>query len=53
MFACLFLMPAPVACFNTLRRRNLLDSQTGIASIGAMSWQDFEFLVGEAFRRQG
>lgn len=53
LFACLFLIPAPVAFFNASRRRKLLDSQTGIESIRAMSWQDFELLVGEAFRRQG
>ena len=50
---CLFLIPAPIAYFNARRRRKLLDSQTGIESIRAMSWQDFELLVGEAFRRQG
>jgi hypothetical protein len=32
IFACLFLIPAPVAFFNPSRRRKLLDSQTGIAS---------------------
>jgi restriction system protein len=53
LFACLFLIPAPIAFFNASRRRKLLDSQTGIESIRAMSWQDFELLVGEAFRRQG
>jgi restriction system protein len=53
LFACLFLIPAPIAFFNTSRRRKLLDSHTGIESIRAMSWQDFELLVGEAFRRQG
>lgn len=52
IFACLFLILAPVAFFNASRRRKLLISQTGIASIRAMSWQDFELLVGEAFRRQ-
>ena len=51
LFAALFLIPAPIAFFNASRRRKLLDSQTGIASIRAMSWQDFELLVGEAFRR--
>ena len=53
LFAALFLIPAPIAFFNTSRRRKLLDSQTGVESIRAMSWQDFELLVGEAFRRQG
>jgi restriction system protein len=35
------------------RRRQLLDSQTGIDSLRKMSWQQFEQLAGEAFRRQG
>jgi restriction system protein len=53
LLACLFLIPASIAFFNASRRRKLLDSQTGIESIRAMSWQNFELLVGEAFRRQG
>jgi restriction system protein len=35
------------------RRKHLLETQTGLGSIAAMSWQDFERLVGEAFRRRG
>jgi restriction system protein len=35
------------------RRRQLLDSQTGIDSLRHMSWRQFEQLAGEAFRRQG
>ncbi|PPT91435.1 hypothetical protein XthCFBP4691_07840 [Xanthomonas theicola] len=35
------------------RRRRLLDRQTGLDSIRAMHWTDFERLVGEAFRRWG
>jgi restriction system protein len=35
------------------RRRQLLDSQTGIDSLQHMSWRQFEQLAGEAFRRQG
>ena len=35
------------------RRRQLLDSQTGIDSLRRMSWRQFEQLAGEAFRRQG
>jgi len=33
--------------------RKLLDSQRGIETIRDLSWQEFEFLLGEAFRRQG
>jgi len=35
------------------RRRQLLEKQTGLDSLRAMSWREFEMLVGEAFRRQG
>lgn len=35
------------------RRRRLLDTRTGLESIRALSWRQFELLVGEAFRRQG
>jgi restriction system protein len=34
-------------------RRRLLDKQTGLDSLRAMSWREFEMLVGEAFRRRG
>jgi len=34
-------------------RRRLLDTQTGLDSLRAMSWREFEMLVGEAFRRRG
>ena len=53
LFACLFLISAPMARIIALRRRRLLRSQTGIASIRSMSWQAFERLVGESFRCQG
>lgn len=33
--------------------RRRLDGQTGIESIRRLSWQDFERLLAEAFRRQG
>lgn len=39
--------------FNRGKRRRLLDSQTGIESLRAMRWSEFEMLAGEAFRRQG
>lgn len=35
------------------KRRQLLEAQSGIDSLGAMTWQQFEVLVGEAFRRRG
>lgn len=45
-----------VTLFSSLRswsRRRLLDSQSSIEEIRALDWQDFERLVGEAFRRKG
>jgi restriction system protein len=35
------------------KRKRLLETQTGLDSLRAMSWREFEMLVGEAFRRQG
>jgi restriction system protein len=34
-------------------RRRLLDTQTDLESVRKLSWQEFEHLVGEAYRRQG
>lgn len=44
---------ALVSFIRQLLRQRLLHAQTGPASLGAMSWRQFEMLVGEAFRRQG
>ena len=45
---------AAIASFvGRMRRRKLLDGQTGIDSLRQISWRQFEQLVGEAFRRQG
>lgn len=50
------LFPSPFALGVSSSRssvRRLLDAQTGLESIRALSWQDFERLVGEGFRRLG
>jgi restriction system protein len=44
---------AVASFFKSRHRRALLDTQTGLDSITAMSWRQFELLVGEAFRRRG
>jgi restriction system protein len=44
---------AVLSFFRQRHRRRLLDAQTGLDSVSAMSWKAFELLVGEAFRRQG
>jgi restriction system protein len=35
------------------RRRHLVDSQTGLESLRNTPWKQFEFLVAEAYQRQG
>ncbi|MBU1059889.1 MAG: restriction endonuclease [Proteobacteria bacterium] len=49
----LFLLPAPISLLNSWRKRKQLDAQQDIDSIRDLSWQRFEELVGEAYRRQG
>jgi len=46
-------MGALASFVGSRRRRHLLERQTGLDSLRAMSWREFEMLVGEAFRRQG
>ena len=35
------------------RKRRLLSRQTGLDSVGGLSWQQFESLVGEVYRQRG
>ena len=51
MFACW--LAAGFSYFRSRQRKRLVDTQTGLSSLTAMSWRQFEILVGEAFRRQG
>ncbi|MBK8992969.1 MAG: restriction endonuclease [Gammaproteobacteria bacterium] len=51
--ALIFLIPAPISAFNAWRKRELVDRQTGIQSIRALNWKQFEELVAEAYRRTG
>jgi restriction system protein len=53
VFAFPFLLMAPISLFRSLHRRRLLDQQRSLDSIRALSWQDFEKLCGEAYRRKG
>lgn len=48
-----FVIGGIVAIFKRKKRFKLLEAQTGIESIRTMKWQEFELLVGEAFRRLG
>jgi restriction system protein len=51
--AILFLLPAPFAYFNSLRKKTLLDKQKDLDSIRALPWKQFEALIAEAYRREG
>lgn len=44
---------AGVSFVNSRKRKRLLDTQTTLDSLRAMTWREFEMLVGEAFRRRG
>lgn len=44
---------AAASAFQAWRKGALLEGQKGIGTIRALSWQAFEELVGEAYRRQG
>jgi len=53
LFAGVCLLAAAVSAIKQLFRRNLLDRQEDLQSLRSLSWQEFEQLVGEAYRRQG
>ncbi len=44
-------IPAPIAFFNSLRKKKLLDKQRDLDSIKCLSWKEFEELIAEAYRR--
>lgn len=52
-FAAVFLLPVPFAIFDQAHRKRLVEGDASIERIRALSWRDFERLVGEGFRRQG
>lgn len=47
------LLIAATSWRRTALRKRLLDRQRGLNDLQAMSWQEFELLVGEVFRRHG
>ncbi len=51
--AAVIIIAGIVAALGKAWRRKIYDGQTSIESIRALSWQDFELLIAEAFRRQG
>jgi restriction system protein len=51
MFFCVVL--SGVSFIHGRKRARLVDQQTDIDSLRRTSWKDFEFMVAEAYRRQG
>lgn len=49
----IFLLPAAFSAFESIRKRRLLDQQSGIETIRSLPWKEFEELLAEAYRRQG
>ena len=49
----IFVLLAIGSCFFRGRLRRMVDQQTSLESIRALPWKEFEYLVVEAFRRQG
>ena len=49
----MFVLAAVLSFVGTIRKRRLLDRQTDLDSIRALTWREFEELVAEAFRRDG
>lgn len=48
-----FLIGMLVSIFRSKYRKRLIEEQMSLETIRNLSWQDFEKLVGEAFRRKG
>jgi len=46
-------LAAVVSYISARGRRRLLETRSGLDSLRALTWRQFEVLVGEAFRRQG
>ena len=53
LFASVFVFTAAFSALLAWRKGELLNKQTGIRSVKELPWQDFEHLVGEAYRRKG
>lgn len=49
----LLIFIAALSAFHAWRKGELLNNQTGVNSLKKLGWQDFEYLVSEAFRRKG
>lgn len=49
----IFTFGALFSLLHARRKRGIFDSQTNLQSIRLLSWQEFEWLVSEAYRRKG
>jgi len=49
----IFLIGTAVSAIKAKKRAKVLEQQSSIETIRALSWQEFELLVGEAFKRKG
>lgn len=47
------LVASAISYFTSWNKKRLLENQSGIDSIRNLPWKQFEFLVGEAYRRIG
>lgn len=52
-FVFIFIFTAALSAYHAWRKGELFDGQTSVKSIKELSWKDFEYLVGEAYRRKG
>lgn len=53
ILAFIILVAALMSFFNQFKRQKLLENTDKLESIRQLSWQEFELLVGEYFRRKG
>lgn len=53
IFATILIMVAAISAFHSWRKGELIESQTSVKSIQNISWKEFEYLVGEAYKRKG
>jgi restriction system protein len=49
----LLIFTALISAFHSWRKGELIGRQTSVQSIQNLSWKEFEYLVSEAYRRQG
>jgi restriction system protein len=53
LFASVLVFIAAISAYHAWQKGELLNKQTGISSVKSLPWKDFEYLVGEAYRRKG